>query len=86
MVTLQATATPEPAVGFDGVKCTIRPHITQEDLSQAHRPQQLGSNSVRIPSFSLATNSLTCHLAQELPSHTDLIPGTQLLHTALSPG
>lgn len=86
MVTLQATATPEPAVGFAGVKSTVRPHTTQEELSQAHRPQQLGNNSVRNPSFSLATNSLTCHLAQGLPSHKDFTPGTQLLHTTLSPG
>lgn len=84
--TLQVTATPEPAVGFVGVKCVIRPHTTQENLSQVYRPQQLGNNGVRIPSFSLATKSLICHLAQEPPRCKDLPPGMQLLHITLSPG
>lgn len=53
---LQLTATSEPAVGFVGVKCAIRPHTKQKDLSQVHRPQQLGNSSVRIASGSLATN------------------------------
>lgn len=84
--TLQVTATPEPAVGFVGVKCVIRPHTKQENLSQAHRSQQLGSNGVRIPSLSLVTKSLMCHLALEPPRCKDSPSGMQLLHTILSPG
>lgn len=84
--TLQATATPEPAVSFVDVRWVTRPHTNQEDLSQVHRLQQLGSNGVRIPSFSLVNNSFMCYLAQEPPSCKDLTPGTRLFRTILSPG
>lgn len=70
---LQATARPEPAVSLISVRCAIRPHTKQRatlpvlNLSRVHRPQQLGNNGVKIPSFSLATYSMMCHPAQEPP-------------------